>query len=147
MKCQACDQTATVHVTELAAGEPVEFHVCDDHLLSLEDLKPTKVFDKAVMGFGTFCVDPEFRKALEDLGARQKMAAHLLPALCLALLDEKPEVRVTALFRLMQLGPDARSAAGAMRDALQDSDERVRRAASIALEWVENEQEPRWFVF
>jgi HEAT repeat protein len=147
MKCQACDQTATHHVTEIAAGEPVEFHVCDEHLQSLEDLKPSKVSHKAVNWFVTFLGDPEFRKALEDADARQKVAAHQLPALCLALLDEKPEVRITAVFRLTQLGPDARSAAGALRDALQDCDERVRRAAAIALEWIESDPEVRSRLF
>lgn len=127
MKCQACDQTAVHHVTELVAGEPTEFHVCDEHLLRLEDFKPAKALDKSVKGFGAFWVDSQFRKALEDAGARQKMAALLLPALCLGLLDEKPEVRISAIFQLMHLGPDARSAAGALRDALEDSDERVRR--------------------
>jgi hypothetical protein len=88
----------------------------------------------------TFWKDPKLRGVLGDPVVRQEMAAHLLPALCLALLHEKPEVRIAAVVHLLQLGPDARSAAGALRDALRDPDERVATAARIALEFLEGDQ-------
>ncbi len=145
MKCQACDKPATHHVTELVANQPVEFHVCEAHLQDLESLGPYARPTKPDAGFASFVDAPELRAALRDPGVRKKMAAHLLPALCLALLDEQPEVRVAAAFRLMLLGPDARSACGALRDALSSPDERVRKAAQIALECIQTEQEAPWF--
>jgi HEAT repeat protein len=54
--------------------------------------------------------------------------------------------KYAAAYRLMQLGPDGRSAAGALRDALQDPDERVAKAARIALEYIETDEARPWFV-
>jgi hypothetical protein len=141
MKCQECDQPATHHVTEIVAGEPVEYHVCDSHLDQLDTLKPGSLPGKPATGFGTFFADPDLRQALEDPAVRQRIAAHMLPALCLALLDQKAEVRIAAAFHLMLLGCRAVTAAGALRDALQDPDPRVARAAKAALESVESEEE------
>ncbi len=31
MKCQKCDKPATYHITELAAGKPMELHLCEEH--------------------------------------------------------------------------------------------------------------------
>jgi hypothetical protein len=96
--------------------------------------------------FAAFGRDPELRAAISDPAARQKLAAHLLPALCLALLDEQPEVRVAAVYRLFRFGPDAQSASGALRDALRDPDGRVRKATEIALKVIESGQDCPWFV-
>jgi len=97
-------------------------------------------------GFGAFWDAAAIRGALEDPVVRQQLAAHLLPALCLALLDERPEVRIAAAFNIMRIGPNSRSAVSALRDALRDSDEHVRKAAAIALEFIETEGEPPWFM-
>jgi hypothetical protein len=140
MLCQACSKSAICHVTEIVAGKPVEYHVCEEHLQELEELKPARIAEPRSGGIW----DRVFRDAASDSAARQKLAAFLLPALCLALLDEKPEVRILAVFRLMLLGPEARSTMGALRDALQDADERVRKAASIAAELIENPQNLPW---
>jgi HEAT repeat protein len=145
MKCQACNEIATHHVTEIVAGQPVEYHVCEAHIQDLETLAPDAWQKKRAQGPAAFLDDSALGKALRDRAIRQKMAAYLLPALCLALLDEKPEVRIVAAFRLCALGPDARSAMGALRDALQDPDEHVRRATQVALEYIETEQDLTWF--
>ncbi len=146
IKCQECAQSATNHVTEIVAGKPVEYHLCDVHIKDLDTLEPRLPPAKPPTGLGGFSGDRQLREAVGDPAVRQEMAAHVLPALCLALLHEKPEVRIAAAFRLMQLGPDARSAAGALRDALRDPDERVVKAAKIALEYLEMDEARPWFV-
>jgi HEAT repeat protein len=146
MKCQACDKEATSHVTEIVAGSPVEYHVCDAHLQELDALKPADRPGRPASGIGAFMDDPGIREALRDREAREKVSAYLIPPLCLALLDQRPEVRIVAAFRLMVLGPDARSATGGLRDATRDPDERVRKAAEIALEHIQHENVPVWFL-
>jgi hypothetical protein len=133
-------------VTEIVAGKPVEYHLCDTHLQDVEKLEPVGKSHGPATGFCTFVGEPGLREMLRDPEARQKVAACLLPPLCLALLDEKPEVRVVAAFQLMAFGPDAQSVSGALRDALKDSDERVRKAAEIALEYIQESQEPFWWL-
>ena len=145
MKCQVCNKPATLHVTEIIASKPVEFHVCEAHFQDLDGLATKAGPKKPEAGFGTFVDVPELRQALCEPAVRQKVAAYLLPALCLALLDEKPEVRVAAAFRLLILGPHARPVCGALRGALRDPDERVRKAAEITLEYIQTDQEPPWF--
>jgi hypothetical protein len=137
MKCQSCDEPATLHVTEIVHGEAVEYHVCEAHLGDLPS-------DKQAAGKGVAEPGADIHAAFQDPDARQKVAAFLLPALCLALLDEKPEVRIVAVYRIMMLGGDARSASGALRDALADPDERVCRLAEIALKVVESGQVRPW---
>jgi hypothetical protein len=135
MKCQACEKAATLHVTDITAGAPVEYHVCEAHFRDLETLPaPPK---PPPTGLRAFWHDPEVFAAMRDPGARMEMAAYLLPALCLALLDTRPEVRILAAYHLLRLGGDAGSALGALRQALQDADARVRRAARTALESIE----------
>ncbi len=146
MKCQACEEQATHHVTELVAGKPEEFHVCEKHLQELKSLEPESHGRRA--GFWALWGDPEHREVLRDTEARQKMVAYLLPALCLALLDDKPEVKILSAYRLMQLGANAQSAIQALRNALLDKDQRVGKAAQIAIEWIETAQQtgqPGWF--
>src|SRR5262249_16352569 len=123
MKCQNCDKAATHHVTEIVAGKPVEYHVCDTHLHNLDALPPAAALPGPKSGFGAFWRDPKLNEALRDAVARDKIAAYLLPVLCQALLDDNPEVRVSAAFRLMLLGGDARSTVGALQDARHDQDE------------------------
>jgi hypothetical protein len=142
MKCQACEEQATHHVTELVAGKPEEYHVCEKHLQALKGLEPESHGRRA--GFRAFWDDPEIREVLRDAEARQKMEAYLLPVLCLALLDDKPEVRILSAYRLMQLGGNAQSAIQALRNALLDKDERLVKAAQIAIEWIQTGQ-PGWF--
>jgi hypothetical protein len=144
MKCQVCQEVATLHITDIVAGQPVEHHVCDRHLQDLGAGKPVEAVNRSVPGPLAFASDPQLGDALNDPVAREKVAAHLLPPLCLALLDEMPEVRILAAFRLMMFGPDARSAAGALRAALQDPDERVRKAADFALEFIETKNGLPW---
>jgi HEAT repeat protein len=146
MKCQACEGAATHHVTEIVGGKTVEYHVCDTHLKNLEELESYQQPRGRAKGLTTFLADPQLREAVRDAAAREKVSAHQLPALCLAMLDPKPEVRIAAAFQLLCLGPDARSAEGALRDALRDPDERVRKAAQAALESIQGEQSPPWFI-
>jgi hypothetical protein len=127
------------HVTEIVAGKPVEYHVCDKHVQELDAIEPFSWPYQNATGFTAFFQDSQLREALREPIARQVLAAHVLPALCLALLDERPEVRIASAFRLVLLGADARPASGALRDALRDPDERVRKSARIALEYVETE--------
>jgi hypothetical protein len=143
MQCQACDQNATQHITDIVAGKAVEYHVCDEHAKTLDLLPPTPLPKKGYLGFFT---DPALCDVLREPKPREVLAAHLLPALCLALLDPMPEVRIAAAFHLMRLGPDGRSAAGALRDALRDRDERVVKAASIALDFLESDEATPWFI-
>jgi hypothetical protein len=145
MKCQTCDQPATHHITEIVAGKPVEYHLCETHLNTLEHLPDAPRRVELGTKFGTFWNDPMLCRALHDPAVTQEMAAHLLPALCLALLHQKPEVRIAAVFYFVLLGCQARSAAGALRDALQDSDERVAKAAGIALDYIESNEARPWF--
>jgi hypothetical protein len=146
MKCQSCDKAATHHVTEIVGGRAAEYHVCEAHLKDLEGATLPPVEPRGpISGCAAFLCDSELHQALRDPTARQKVAAHLLPALCLALLDDNPEVKVAATFHLMRLGSDAGSASAALRDALQDADERVRKAAAIALEFFQTEQDWSWF--
>src|SRR5713226_7536096 len=118
MKCQACDEQATLHVTDLVAGKPEEYHVCEKHFQDLKGLEPER--ERQTKGLGALLDDPEIRKALKDPVAGEKMAAYLLPVLCLALLDPNPEVRIRTVFHLMGLGVNAKSAMQALRNALLD---------------------------
>lgn len=138
MKCQACDDSATIHVTEIVDGKLAEYHVCEKHPLEISSLKGTQPHPPSTAS--TLWQDGEIEKAFLDPVARQKMAAYLLPALCVSLLDQNADVRVLSAFRMMQLGSDARSALGALRDALNDANERVRRVAEVAIEFIQPEQ-------
>jgi hypothetical protein len=140
MQCQTCTKTATHHVTEIVDGQFVEFHVCEAHLPELDKLKAAKEQHPAG-GPMAFWNNADIYEAMRDQEARKKLAAHLLPALCLALLDAKPELKILATFWLAMLGSQARSAIGALRDAEGDSDERVRTAAGLALKTIESDRE------
>jgi hypothetical protein len=131
MKCQECNEPATCHVTEIVAGKAVEYHVCEKHACELDSLqgKEAKQHPLGPMS-GPF-------EVLLDPVAREKLAAYLLPPLCLALLDENPAVRSLAAVWLSQIHEEAASAAGALRAALEDPDERVRSAARFALDMIE----------
>lgn len=143
MKCQSCDNQATLHVTELVNGQPTEFHVCEAHFDDLDKLKAA-IERQNPRSDIAFWLNPEMQKAMSDPQARKKIAAHLLPALCLALLDPKPEVKVIAIHHLMMLGSDARSAVGALQDARQNANENVRHAAECALKCIVSDQKLPW---
>jgi len=145
MKCQDCNETATHHVTDLIAGQPAEYHVCEAHLRELDKLTPILRREDKRKGIGAFWTDQQLRHALAMPLAREKLAAHLLPALCLALVDEQAEVRIIAAFRLMVLSSSAESTKGALQDALQDPDARVRRAAAMALDSIIAKDDLPWF--
>ncbi len=145
MKCQECDAPATHHVTELVRGEPTEYHVCDTHLKALETLQPARPHAPDT-GFAAFTGDPTLAEALQNAVAWEKAAAYQLPALCLALHDENPEVRVLAAFRLMAFGADAESTLGALQEATRDPDERVRKAAKLAHDFIKAKEKP-WFLW
>jgi HEAT repeat protein len=145
MKCQSCDNQATLHVTELVNGQPTEFHVCEAHFDDLDKLKAA-MERQSSNSLMAFLGHPGIREAMGDPEARKKVAAHLLPALCLALLDPKPEVKVIAIYHLMMLGPDAQSAIGALQDACQDPNEGVRHAAGLALKIVEGKEDCPWLM-
>jgi hypothetical protein len=143
MKCQSCDNQATLHVTELVNGQPTEIHVCEAHFDDLDKLKAA-MERQSPNSLMAFLGHPGIREAMGDPEARKKVVAHLLPALCLALLDSKPEVKVIAIYHLMMLGPDAQSAVGALQDARQDANENVRQAAECALKCIESDQKLPW---
>ncbi len=129
MKCQKCHETATHHITEIVEGKLLEYHVCEEHAGELEPLKGPQ-------GQGCSKALRSYDEALEpfcDPAAQQKMAAYLLPALALALLDENAAVRILAANHMMFLEADAKSAIGALRDALNDPDDRVRTVADRAI--------------
>lgn len=144
MKCQSCTKTATHHVTEIVDGQLVEYHVCEAHLPELDKLKAAKE-QQGPGGPWLFWNHADIYQAMRDEEARKKLAAHLLPALCLALLDAKPELKILATFWLAMLGSQAQSAVGALRDAQGDSDERVRTAAGLALKIIESDEDSRCF--
>jgi HEAT repeat protein len=129
MRCQACDDTATCHVTDLVGGKLVEYHVCARHAVDLGALQGIEVQ-------APLTPDPEVLQAWADPIARQKIAAYMLPALCLAMMDESAKVRLLAAYSAAQLGSDAESAIGALRDLLRDPDERVRKVAQFAIEQI-----------
>lgn len=135
MKCQACNEPATCHVTDIVGGKPFEYHVCEEHLDTLDTLKGQQPKSPPWDQLGIL-------EAFADPAARQKMAAYLLPALCLALLDVQPEVRIRAADWLMALGSDAQSALGALQDALADPDERVRCVAAFVIEHIRKTRPP-----
>jgi hypothetical protein len=145
LKCQVCGENATNHVTEIVAGEPVEYHLCETHVSKLDSLASVPGAKKPVGGPSAFWRDAALQQAMQDPTSREKVAAYFLPALCMALLDEKPEVRIMAIFRLLCLGPHAQSALAALRDTQQDSDERVRQAGKIAVEHLGSGPEASWF--
>jgi hypothetical protein len=139
MKCQGCDENATIHVTELADGKPVEYHVCEKHARELSSLKVTEARAHSPSSAYRWWDDAEIRSVFQDPISREKMAAYLLPALCVGLVDQNANVRVLAAFGLIQLGGDARSALGALRDAMDDPDDKVRRVAKLAIEFIESD--------
>jgi hypothetical protein len=145
MKCQACNKAATLHVTEVVSGEPVEYHVCEEHLPGLNTLKPASGMDRAAGVYTAFWEDAKLREVLKDSAAQQEVAVHILAALCISLRHEKPEVRIVTAYQLMEYGSAARSTIDALRAALQDPDERVQKAARLALEYIESDQAPSWW--
>lgn len=52
IKCQRCSKPATIHITEIVDGSPVEFHLCEEHaqqqLSSEEPVTPPTVGAKAM---------------------------------------------------------------------------------------------------
>lgn len=50
-KCQKCSKPATIHITEIVQGSPLEFHLCEEHArqqLAGEDSAESSVADKAM---------------------------------------------------------------------------------------------------
>jgi hypothetical protein len=117
----------------------VEKHLCDAHAEKLLGVKPQPI-ERTF--FAEFWGDAGLSSAMRDPAVQQHFSAHLLPVLCLALLDKNPAVRVSAAFRMMLLGRDAQSTVGALRDALGDADQRVREAARLALQHIGTNPEP-----
>jgi hypothetical protein len=78
------------HVTELVGGQPVEYHVCEVHVQDVESLKPAPPPRSSVIGSEAFFGDAHLRQVWSDREAHEKIAAYLLPPLCLALLDPRP---------------------------------------------------------
>jgi HEAT repeat protein len=72
------------------------------------------------------------------IGERAKV---VVPALTRALQDPSAEVRRTAAFGLMDLGPEALSACNALRERLEDADAEVRLMAARALWFIDLEAE------
>jgi hypothetical protein len=135
-KCQECDQPATCTISEI-----VERSLCDTHAEKFLGTKP-KLIDTEPTVFSEFWSDATIAEAMQDREGYRQVAAYLLPALCLALLDNNPSVRIRTAFRLMLMGRDAQSADGALKDALQDVDPGVRKAARLARQHIESNPEP-----
>jgi hypothetical protein len=134
MNCQECDEPATCHISEI-----VEKDLCDAHAEKLYGVKPKPIEPTPA---GEFWQLSALAAALRDSAGQQQFAAHLLPVLCLALLDKNPVVRVLAARGLLLLGRHAQSASGALRDALGDADQRVRKAVQLALQHIQTDADP-----
>jgi hypothetical protein len=78
MKCQACEKTATLHVTEMVAGRPVEFHVCSAHLENVAGMAADEGPWRPETGLSGFMDAPELRKVLFDPNVRQKVTTFLV---------------------------------------------------------------------
>jgi protein arginine kinase activator len=52
IKCQKCSKPATIHITEIVQGSPLEFHLCEEHarqqLSGEETNEGSSVADKAM---------------------------------------------------------------------------------------------------
>lgn len=49
IKCQKCSKPATIHITEIVKGSPLEFHLCEDHArqqLQSEEPEPASPAEK-----------------------------------------------------------------------------------------------------
>lgn len=138
MKCQKCDNPATLHVTEVVDGNHVGYSLCETHAGEFQSSSGMPAEQKSVM---SLFWDPEVSRILSDGESRQRMSAYLLPTLCVALTDEEPGVRVLAALGMLFLGSDARSALSAVRDALNDDDHRVRKVAEVVLRCIEQDTE------
>jgi protein-arginine kinase activator protein McsA len=73
MKCQSCDNQATLHVTELVNGEPIGFHVCEAHFDDLDKLKAA-MERQSPNSLMAFLGNPGIREAMGDPEARKKVA-------------------------------------------------------------------------
>jgi hypothetical protein len=140
MKCEHCDLPGTSHVTERVNGDYISRHLCEKHA-GISPPPSSPAVHASHEGVPTDAIrtifrDPELRAAAADEAANEKLASYLLPPLYLALQDERAEVRVTAALWIAELAKQAASATGAVHGCLRDPDERVRRAASVVLEWI-----------
>ena len=52
IKCQKCSKPATIHITEIVQGNPLEFHLCEEHaraqLSGEEPMEAASAADKAM---------------------------------------------------------------------------------------------------
>lgn len=136
MKCQKCDKQVSQHITELVDGKPVEYHVCDEHAIDLTPGPPPKDVPLVRVLW-----DTELRMALEDKQALKQVAIEIFHCLCDALQDERPEVRIQAIFRMMcrDAIPDrVESALEVLEPTLSDPDPRVRKIAKLAIDLIKD---------
>jgi hypothetical protein len=147
MKCDLCSDTATHHVTERVSGKCIQRHRCEAH--ADENPPPAErqgpVQQAGVPGepdgtpetaISIIHSDPELQAARRDEVCEEKLTAFLLPAYCLALQDQRPEVRISAIIHISNLNHLGVSLIGALQDRLQDPDKRVQRAAQASIDWL-----------
>ena len=48
IKCDKCNKPATIHITEIVEGSPLEFHLCEDH--ARQQLSPEQAADPPSVG-------------------------------------------------------------------------------------------------
>lgn len=146
MKCELCNDTATHHVTERVDGKYIQHHRCEAHAEgeprpaesgpAQQSGTPKEPDGSPETAISIIHADPELQAANRDEECEEKLTAFLLPAYCLALQDQRPEVRISAIIHIANLNHLGVSLIGALRDRLQDSDDRVRRAAQAAVDWL-----------
>lgn len=134
MKCQACKREATQHITELEDGDLVEYHVCEEHAKNLPSLKPPRVHSPLV----EVLTDNEISSALADEDARKEISEQILPLLCSALSNDRAEVRIQAIVRILSLNQGAAAAIESLAELAEDVDVRVRRMAKAAVTHLKN---------
>jgi hypothetical protein len=129
MKCQTCSKAAVFHVTELRQGEFGERHLCEECMEKVDAMADPPVKPPRFL--------PANLSALSDPAALPRMAAYLIPPLCLALKDECAGVRCLAARHLGMLGKEGQPALEALRSAANDPEDDVRAMMAVAIEIIE----------
>ena len=133
MKCEICDNKARHHLTEMTEGVPLTIHVCDEHFSpSSADVASIKARRSQKSRLQTLLEDNDTLAAYSDLEARAELSKYEFPALCAALTDANPNVRVQAAIRMLHAS-DQIAAARELKTIQDDPDELVAKVARAAI--------------
>jgi hypothetical protein len=146
MKCDLCENPATVHTTDLNGESHSERHLCHGHALEQQlgcaspPFSLTEIDTEAQERLGTVLAeggtadDPAhwFRSTWSSVN----FSVAAVDGLVKLLRDEDPCLRYYAAQWIGQIGPAAKDAVPALEEALQDENEHVRDAAGSALDKV-----------